>query len=288
MGPSVAMSNLWAQVRRLAPHVRTVLLSGTPDCGQQAVARLLLDLSPAPKRRFVEISAFDAEMRESNRYGFGSLPADAFVFLPDVDLLPLGAAAEVLGLIRMRRARPFTIVAAATQDLRALAAAGRFPAELAHSLTSVSIEMPKLEQRREDIPMLLAQLLSVRAPVAGVCIPTMTDTFLRAAMHYAWPGNLTELFSLTDSILEVAEKDRELTASDFHRVLEIQQNVPTFQARPVRMLSLDAVAKEHVNSVLHACGGNKLRAAEVLGISRSTLYRMLDSAVPRTTLSMAS
>ena len=84
LGPSPAMAQLWSQLRRLAPYVRTALLTGEQDCGQEAVARLLLDLSPQNRRSFVKITAAEAESRLVRSTNFSTLPSDLFLFLPDV------------------------------------------------------------------------------------------------------------------------------------------------------------------------------------------------------------
>jgi DNA-binding NtrC family response regulator len=279
LGPSAAMAHLWLQVRRLAPHVRNVLLTGLPHCGQEAVARLLLDFSAAPKRNFVQVSAADANIYCSRHSGFVPLPADVVLFIPDLDRFSLASAESLLQIMRMRRSRLFTVVAATSRDLHALAAAGRFPNDLAHALSSVRLDMPELKQRREDIPMLLGHLLAVRASESCSASHTMSADFLHAAMEYAWPGNLQELSHVASSLVENATDGLELSASDFTRVVEIPQTAPAIAAaQQVRMISLDDVMQEHLSSVLRACRGNKVRAAEVLGISRSTLYRMLNAA----------
>lgn len=283
LGPSAAMSHVWTKMRTLAPHVRAMLLTGAPDCGQQAVARLLLDLSLAPKRRFVQVDAADAEMRLNGRGGLSSLPADVFLYVPDIQNFSFPAAEDLLRTMRMRRSRPFTVVAATTEDLQALVAAGRLPADLARAFGSVTVEMPCLKERREDLPMLLGHLLAARASDAGAVIPSMKEDFLRAAMEYAWPGNLRELVRIVDRLVTGAETGRDLTAADFHRVMEIQESSPAAEAKVIRMVPLETVIQEHIKSVLYGCRGNKLRAAEVLGISRSTLYRMLDGSAAHTT-----
>jgi DNA-binding NtrC family response regulator len=260
-----------------------VLLSGAPDCGQEAVARLLLDLSSAPNRSFVQIAAAEAESRHAGAFGLSSLPADVFLFLPDVDQLSLAAAEGLLRLMRMRRSRTFTVVAATTQDLRALAAAASFPAELANALTAVRLELPCLKQRSEDLPMLLSHLVAIRDPETGRSSPKMAEDLFQVAMEYAWPGNLHELSCVASSLLESSTETRELTACDFNRVIENRQNFLPTEASAVRMVPLETVMQEHTSSVLRACRGNKLRAAEVLGISRSTLYRMLHAAAGHTT-----
>ena len=222
-------------------------------------------------------------------FGLSALPADVFLYLPDVDRFSPAAAEGLLRLIRMRRSRPFTVVAAASEELRSLASAGRFPAELADLLTSIRLPVPCLKQRPEDLPMLLSHLVSLSAPETGRTIPQFSEDLLRAAMEYTWPGNLRELARITALLLEQPEVTRELTAADFHRAIAARQSQREDNPNVVRMVSLDTVMQEHINAVLLACRGNKLRAAEVLGISRSTLYRMLDAAAAQnTTLAIAS
>lgn len=288
LGPSAAMSQLWSQIRRLAPHVRAVLLTGDPDCGQEAVARLLLDLSHAPKRNFVRINAADAENTLVRPSALNSLPADVFLFLPDVDQLSPAAAEGLLRLMRMRRSRPFTVVAAASEDLRPLVSSKRFSGELADALAPIRIQIPCLKQRPEDLPMLLSHLLSVRASEAGRTLPHLAENLLRAAMEYAWPGNLSELARVTALLLESSDEALELTSADLHRALAVRPSQRPESPGTVRMVPLDTIVQEHINAVLLACRGNKLRAAEVLGISRSTLYRMLDAASQNARLPIAN
>ena len=288
LGPSAAMAQLWAQIRRLAPHVRTVLLTGAPDCGQEAVARLLLDLSPGNHRGFLQLTAAKAETRLLRTAGLNSLPTDVFLYLPDIHRFSLAAQDALLRLMRMRRSRPFTVVAASPEDLRSLVDLGRFTPELADTLSSVRLAVPCLKQRQEDIPMLLSHMLSARGLETGRPAPQPTDEFLRAAMQHSWPGNLREL-SRTVACLTSGSQHDGLRAADLHGALALQ--VPVLTAEPVaaRLVSLDTVVQEHISAVLRACRGNKLRAAEVLGISRSTLYRMLDAAAAHNTpLSIAS
>ena len=273
LGPSPAMSQLWSQLRRLAPYVRNVLLTGEQDCGQEAVARLLLDLSPQNRRTFVQITAAEAETRLVRSTNFTTLPSDLFLYLPEIDQFSLEAQDGLLRLMRTRRSRPFTLVASTSEDLRGLAGVGRFSTELADALSCVRLAIPCLKDRPEDIPMLVSQMLSAQTENSRKPVPQVTDDFLRAAMEHTWPGNLREL---ARTLTTLSPTSGELRAADLHRVLVTQRPHRAAESTPVRMVTLDSVVQEHISGVLRACRGNKLRAAEVLGISRSTLYRMLD------------
>ena len=277
LGPSTAMSQLWTQLRRLAPHVRTVLLMGSPDCGQEAAARLLLDLSPYPQRPFLVLSEAEAEARFGRASGLNPVPHEAFLFFSAVDRLSSAAQQNLLRLLRMRRARALSVVAATSEDLRAMVGMGRFSAELAETLGTVRVALPELQERVEDLPMLLTQMLSLRSHALQQPTPPLSEEILRAAMQHSWPGNLRELCEVVEGLITGNAAGEELRAAGLQRALRAVQ-APKPSAPAVRMVKLDAVVHEHIFAVLRGCRGNKLRAAEVLGISRSTLYRILDAA----------
>ncbi len=277
LGPSAAMAQLWSQMRRLAPYLRTVLLTGEADCGQEAVARLLLDLSPASHRSFLQLTAAELETRLLRPAGLVAFPSDVLLFLPDAEKLSRPAGDALLRLMKMRRARPFTVVAATSEDLRTLVGVGRFSAELAEALDAIRLALPPLAQRAEDLPMLISHILATQSAHSGQLAPQVADDFHRAAMAHSWPGNLREL-SETLAALCSGDEDDVLHGADLHRALVSGRPGHTSETASTRMVSLDTVMQEHIVCVLRACRGNKLRAAETLGISRSTLYRMLDSA----------
>lgn len=281
LGPSTAMAQLWGQVRRIAPHLRAALLTGAADCGQEAVARVLLDLSPNPRRSFFQLSAAEAETRLLRPAGLTAIPADLFLFIPDVHRYSAEAQRSLLQLMRMRRSRAFTVVAATVEELGSLVAVGRFSAELADALSSVRVTVPSLRERVEDLPMLLAHLLETHRTDRNRPILKPTEPFLRAAMAHPWSGNFRELVRVVEAFCASARSEAELSAEDLEKVLAEQSRKSSAETMPIRMVSLDTVVQEHIGAVLRACRGNKLRAAEILGISRSTLYRMLDAASAR-------
>ena len=287
LGPSTAMSHLWGQIRRLAPYARLVLLTGSPESGQEAVARLLLDLSPLPRRPFISLDPAEAEDRLRRHNAPGSIPHEVLLFLPEIDRLAPAAQDSLLHLLRQRRSRALSMVASTAEDLRALVSVGRFSAELAEALGSVRLAVPSLSERLEDLPMLLNQMFALRCHPTQRAIPALGDDLLRAAMQHPWPGNLRELSGVVEELLHAYQPGAHIGAEDLRRAIAVQQ-APRSAAPAVRMIKLDTVVREHIYAVLRGCRGNKLRAAEVLGISRSTLYRMLDAAAQNGPMQMAS
>ena len=293
LGPSTAMSRLWSQLRHLAPHIRTLLLTGPPDAGQDAAARLLLDLSSHPRRPFLVWKHPEAEEKLVRIHNFAPTSQDIFLFLPDVDELSLAGQNCLLRLIRTRRARNFSVVAAAQEDLRGQVSLGRFSAELADMLQAVRVALPPLQERTEDLPMLLGHMVAMRSQASAKRVPHLSDELLRAAMEHPWTANFRELGEVADALVESAEdipgrSVREMGAPDLHRAIAKLQRSAKEPAQPVRMVKLDTVVHEHIHAVLKGCRGNKQKAAETLGISRSTLYRMLDTATQSVSWSLAS
>ena len=276
VGPSPAMARLWSQLRLLAPHFRVALLTGEPGCGADAVAQALHDLSAFAGTPFLRIRSTDAD-RQLRHPGalFGNAPRGA-LFLTDIDRLSPASQQVVMRLLRLRRHRRIAIVASTSVDLRPLVSAGTFNGELFANLGSLRLQIPSLRERIQDIPLLTHQFLQAEATRQARSIPSLDPALLPAITDYTWPGNLDQLRSAIAWMLE--HRDDTLTVADLRAAIaEVHAETESAEA-PVRMVPLDHVVQEHVRAVLIGCNGNKLRAAEVLGISRSTLYRMLDAA----------
>jgi len=276
VGPSPAMARLWSQLRLLAPHFRVALLIGEPGCGADAVAQALHDLSSFAGTPLIRIRAVDGD-RQLRHPGslFGNATRGA-LFLTEIDRLSANSQQVVLRLLKLRRHRRIAIVASTSVDIRPLVSAGTFNGELFASLGSLRLHIPSLRERTEDIPLLTHQFLQAEATRQARSIPSLDPGFHSAINDYTWPGNLDQLRSAISWMVEHCEAP--LTAADLHAAIaEVRAETDAAEA-PVRMVPLDHVVQEHVRAVLIGCNGNKLRAAEVLGISRSTLYRMLDAA----------
>ncbi len=168
------------------------------------------------------------------------------------------------------------MIASTSEDLRVLVSTGLFRQELYQRLATVEIVVPPLRERVEDLPELSRRFLCQFAFVNGRRAAEIADEAMERMQGYRWPGNTSEL----ESVLRVGAVQCE------GEVLECR-HLPVFGGLPRSgkddgwaevSLRLQDVVDQHVLRVLKDCGGNKLRAAEALGISRSTLYRMLEAA----------
>lgn len=169
------------------------------------------------------------------------------------------------------------IIASTTQDLRVLAAAGIFRQDVYHRLAMIEITLEPVRRRVEDIPALAMYFLErfrsrYEKPVAGIAQEAMERLLL-----HQWPGNVRELENvLHNGVLQC--EDAVLGTADLSSLMGMSTaSLPAEVLRPSEpQMRLQDVIDRHVVRVLQECSGNKVRAAEMLGISRSTLYRMLE------------
>jgi DNA-binding NtrC family response regulator len=167
------------------------------------------------------------------------------------------------------------IIASTCKDLRTLVSTGRFRQELYHRLATVDIRVPPLRERMEDLPDLVRYFLERFAPLYGKSVHEVAEDAMERMRRYPWPGNVRELEGvLRDGILQSEGEVLELRHLPAFAGQHRAEPSATGVSGSVR---LQDVVEQHVLQVLKGCGGNKLRAAEALGISRSTLYRMLDA-----------
>jgi DNA-binding NtrC family response regulator len=259
------------------------------------VARELHRLSPVSGLPFLVLHAAEAEQRLACRDDVPSrLPAQGLLYLPEAARLSRAAQSGLLALLRGPSAwqpalaaagaarSTVRVVAFAGQGLRPLVSACAFSPDLASQLDGLRLTLPPLRERAQDVPLLLAHMAQTVADEMGVPPPEFRADFLQAAERLTWPGNLAQMQAvlrrlLRDSSNEAHESKHPLEASDLHTALESLAETMTGATTGPRLVRLEQVAQEHIRAVLIGCGGNKLRAAEVLGISRSTLYRMLET-----------
>ncbi len=270
IGDGAAMQRLRMQVKRLGPHFRTVLVRGEVGTGKELIARALHERGEGAGEAFVVCQAatlgdgvncqLDGLMRRVRR---GTLFFDA------IEEMPLGAQDRLLWA--MGRKMYTRLIASCRQDLKTLAASGRFRWDLYHRLAMVEITLEPLRERAEDIPALAMHFLSRSSRFYKKSVTMIAQKAMERLMEYEWPGNVRELEdAIRNGVLECKGSVLEVE----HLVsMMVRKGGMVETPQPMR---LQDVVERHVSQVLKGCAGNKLRAAELLGISRSTLYRMLD------------
>jgi DNA-binding NtrC family response regulator len=301
VGRSIAMRGLQAAIERVASVDSTVLLTGESGTGKELAAQTLHGLSPYASGPFVPVSCarLAPETLEAELFGqapgaAGDTPRDGLfvyarggtLFLDEVAELPLPLQATLLRALETRRIRPrgglqeipveARIVAATNRPLDAEVRAGRFRKDLYYRLQVVEIRLPPLRAHKEDIADLVRHFVATLAPRLGVPPIEVSDDELRYLREYDWPGNVRELRNLIERSLIVGA----LNVSALYQSLARTQGTPGVAPQPAApgaVLSgptdLQTLEKRHIQAVLASVGGDKTRAAELLGISRRTLER---------------
>jgi DNA-binding NtrC family response regulator len=293
-GTSVAVRQLRSQVERIAPHYRVALVRGERGAGKKSVARAIHALSPgaggelvvAPAAVFAEPVAAEAARPAASAAATTLLESarGGTLYLQGVGELSSGQQAGLLRFLGafdehrvktdQRRPDP-RVLASSDRDLRTLAAIGQFRQDLYSRLSGVEIFVPALRERLEDIPELAASMLRRFAEQTGESLKLLAESTIERLREPLWPDNLLGLRSVVTHAAALADGP---IIEPRHLLMLVERRFDRRAATPpVRPDRLDDVIEQHVLAVLTRCGGNKLRAAEMLGISRSTLYRMLDA-----------
>jgi DNA-binding NtrC family response regulator len=306
IGRSAPMQELFDAIRRLAPHVRTVLVTGETGTGKELVARAFHQVGPRRDRRFVTVNCsaivdtlFESELFGHQRGAFTGAAdtkvgvfehADAgTLFLDEIGELPLTVQAKLLraveygevqriGALEAKRV-DVRVVAASNRDLRADVAAGRFRGDLFYRLSIMEVRVPPLRDRREDIPLLTAAFLQDCAGRTSRPIGGLSTAAERALRNAPWAGNVRELRNVVERACLMSDArilgEREVLGAMAAASGE-PVNVVMEEAEDRNGDLLSSAQRRQIERVLKRVGGNKTEAARLLGISRRALYRWLD------------
>jgi two-component system response regulator AtoC len=252
--------------------VQVASIEGEHGVGKQTLARYLLSRSPLVGTPFQRRDAREWLLREGDPSAVAG-----FTYLDRVDLLAPPGQGLLLGVLKAIQDRPVgrvLLVASSQMSLRQMAGQGLLMPDLAFRLTAVRFAIPPLRMRKEDIPPISQALLDVICARYQQRPVELGPGALARLLQHGWPGNVRELASVLESAL-LESVNGVIRPGDL--ALPVGGE-PMAEAPPVPQatsLSLDEVILRHVQYVLDLNRGNKLRAARQLGISRSTLYRIL-------------
>lgn len=298
VGRSPLMLEVYARIRRIAPHFRTVLVTGATGTGKELVAKALHRLSPAARGPFVvcNCSALVDNLVESELFGyvrgaFTGATQDKIglfehadggtIFLDEIGELATGAQSKLLRVIQNRQVQrvgsvtprniDVRVIAATHRNLKTMVREGQFREDLYYRLAVVEIPLPVLARRREDLPLLERYFVEkfsaeYNKPIAGLVRRAQT----RLAT-YPWPGNVRELENVIGNACMMADGN----LIDIGDLPERLRGPLSEDLGETRRFSLEELQRRHILRVLEGVGGNKARAAEVLGIGRATIYQLL-------------
>jgi DNA-binding NtrC family response regulator len=300
VGQSHQMVEIYKLIARMAALETTVLIEGETGTGKELVARAIHGASGRAARPFVVVDCaalpetlFESELfghergaftgAFATRRGLLETSAGGTCFLDEIGELTAPLQAKLLRTLQERSVRrvggndeiPFDVrvVVATNRDLRKLVADGGFRDDLYYRLNVVTITVPPLRERASDIPLLAQHFLEVFARRTGRVVKRLAPESVALLAGYRWPGNVRELAHVIERATALSSSET-LLPDDFPSHLgEERDRAPRL---PAEGMTLEDVKRWYVNKVLEESGGNKLRAAELLGIDRRTLYRILE------------
>jgi DNA-binding NtrC family response regulator len=297
VGSGPAMRRVVGLIEKVAPTGATVLVRGATGTGKELVARALHLNSPRRGRPLVTINcaALQENLLESELFGHergaftGAVQAKpglievaegGTLFIDEVAEMAPGLQAKLLRVLEdghyrrvggTRECRAdVRVVAATNRALEEEQKAGRFREDLYYRLNVVTIELPPLKARREDIPALVDHVLTTRQ--LGKARLQLSPDALHALLSYEWPGNVRELVNVLERAQVLAE-DNLITPDDLPETIHAAP--PVEAALTAGGLTLRELERQAVQAALHQAKGNKVHAARALGVSRRALYRLL-------------
>jgi DNA-binding NtrC family response regulator len=295
IGSSARMIEIYKTVSKVAPTDATVVIEGETGTGKELIARMIHRFSLRALQPFVPVdcSAIPAALLESELFGamkgaFTGADRDRVgvfesanrgtVFLDEIGDIDAAFQVKLLRFLQEREIRPVgsprekkvdvRVVAATNRDLQKMVDEGKFRQDLWFRLNVVRLELPPLRERRNDVP-LLAHFFVGKYNARYNREVKLTESGLKALKDFTWPGNVRQLQHLIERLTILAPNDRIDAES-------VQDAISAMEPKDGGGETLAETEADQIRRVLAATGGNKSRAAAILGIERKTLYRKLE------------
>ena len=298
IGVSMKMQRVYKMIEKVSQHEYPVLVLGESGTGKELVARSIHFSGPRRERPFapVDCSALVPTLIESELFGYvkgaftGAMQAKqglleaaqgGTLFLDEIGDMPVDLQAKLLRALQEREVKPVgstehrrinvRVIAATNRDLETAIRSGTFRQDLYFRLNVVQIKLPPLRDRKSDIPILVTAFLEKFSDPRGP-VRTISEDAMRRLIAYDWPGNVRELENAIERavalgsgpILSVADLPSNLQYPSTERVPEKDEILP-----------LEELERRAILRTLRETGGDKLSAARMLGIGKTTLYRKL-------------
>lgn len=301
IGKSPLMRKIYDLIERISDTSSNVLITGESGTGKELVAKAIHYNGIRKEGPFIAVNcaAIPETLLESELFGYkkGAFTDaktdkrglifeanEGTLFLDEITEMPLTLQAKLLRMIEEKEVRPLgdtnsysidaRVISTSNRDIKSRIEQGQFREDLYYRLKVIEIELPPLRERREDIPLLVQHFIRKFSQDLKKNISGISEEALKIFLNYTWPGNVREL----ENVIQ-----RAITLSQ-HEIIHLEDLPPSMlQERDKNILekavqekyTIDQLEKEYIKRILVEVGGNKSKAAEILGLDRKTLYRKL-------------
>jgi DNA-binding NtrC family response regulator len=296
IGESEPMRQVFDSILKAAGATATVLITGESGTGKELVARAIHYRSPRAASPFVPVNCggIPQELLESElfghlkgaftgaietRAGFFQTAEGGTIFLDEISEMPLPMQVKLLRVLQDREVRmvgstraktiDVRILAATNKDLAGLVEKGAFREDLFYRINVITIALPPLRSRGDDVLLLTQHFVKKFSKEFGKPVPQISERALEVLKNYPWPGNARELENIIQRLAVMTDGD----------IIDVPDLPPLMRFSALREVGLKRtlaeVEAEYIQNVLASVGGNKSRAAEILGIDRKTLRKRL-------------
>ena len=301
VGRSPSMQRIYDLIERISDSASNVLITGESGTGKELVAKAIHYNGIRKGGPFIAVNcaAIPETLLESELFGYkkgaftdaktdkkGLLfeANEGTLFLDEVTEMPPTLQAKLLRVIEEREVRPLgdtnsypidvRVISSSNRDIKSFIQDGRFRKDLYYRLKVIDIELPPLRERREDIPLLIEHFISKFNRDSKKKLSGISEEALKILLNYSWPGNVRELENVIQRAITLSQ-NKEILPEDLPTTLVegVQENL--FEKGLREKYTVEQLEKEYIKRVLIEVGGNKSKAAEILGLDRKTLYRKL-------------
>ncbi len=301
VGRSAAMRALVELIHKVAPTKTTVLITGESGVGKEVVARAIHATSDRRDKVFLPVNcgAIPESLLESqlfghirgaftgavaNQEGLFQRARGGTIFLDEIGDLPFGLQVKLLRAIEEKEVLALgsgtpvridiRIIAASNKDLQSEVDAGRFREDLFYRLNVVGIEIPPLRERRDDIPLLVEYLVRQHNEELKKNYKGVDNAAMKTLMALPWKGNVRELDNLLERAMILGNSEW-VTVNDLPRIIGNEEDMIPYAADNLKE-AVRVYERAHIQTTLRKLNWDKKRAAELLGLSLSSLYRKLE------------
>jgi len=302
VGKSSSMQKIYDLIERISDRSHNVLVTGESGTGKELVAKAIHYSGHRKSAPFIAVNcaAIPEALLESELFGYrkgaftdaktdkkGLLfeAATGTIFLDEVTEMATLLQAKLLRVIEEREVRPLgdtvsypidvRFIASSNRNMKEVINQGRFREDLFYRLKVIDIEIPPLRERKEDIPLLVRHFVSRYGEESKRRVSDISDEAMKMLMAYPWPGNVRELENVLQRAIALC-RNEVILPEDLPASMDQDAKESLIERGLREKLTVDQLENEYIRRVLIEVGGNKSRAAEILGLDRKTLYRKLE------------